>query len=136
VRIRRPGLEGAGERDAEDAQADFTVRNLVDAARVILREDARPSEPGPDRPGAGALPPAPPRAASRRREREEAEQPEETVSLVAVAGVAAQLLAPLALIAALWNMVTDSQSGHATFWALIALTLQAMALTYFVVRRR
>ncbi len=31
------GLEPAGD---EDAQADFTVRNLVDAARVVIRSDA------------------------------------------------------------------------------------------------
>jgi len=37
IRIRlRPGPSTAGEED-EDVQADFTVRNLVDAARIILR---------------------------------------------------------------------------------------------------
>ncbi len=36
VRIRHKGDEGPDED--EDVQADFTVRNLVDAARIILRE--------------------------------------------------------------------------------------------------
>jgi len=36
IRVRHKG-DGASEQD-EDVQADFTVRNLVDAARVILRE--------------------------------------------------------------------------------------------------
>jgi len=51
VRVRtRPGRHGApGELNDEDVQADFTVRNLVDAARVILRSvqrAAQPREPG------------------------------------------------------------------------------------------
>jgi D-glycero-D-manno-heptose 1,7-bisphosphate phosphatase len=38
IRVRHAaGTEAAVEQD-EDVQADFTVRNLVDAARVILRE--------------------------------------------------------------------------------------------------
>jgi D-glycero-D-manno-heptose 1,7-bisphosphate phosphatase len=57
IRVRLP--EHGGDRppaEDEDAQADFTVRNLVDASRIILREDtpredAKSAEPSP--PGGG-----------------------------------------------------------------------------------
>lgn len=59
VRVRvRPGHHATpGEEEAEDVQADFTVRNLVDAARVILRSPAA----APKTLGQGA-PPRPRRA--------------------------------------------------------------------------
>jgi D,D-heptose 1,7-bisphosphate phosphatase len=43
IRIRQPeAKKGAlSEEDSEEFQADYTVRNLVDAARVILRQTAR-----------------------------------------------------------------------------------------------
>jgi len=59
VRVRtRPAHHTApGEENDEDVQADYTVRNLVDAARVILRSPQK--KPSPPLPGAGA--PAAPR---------------------------------------------------------------------------
>ena len=59
VRVRsRPGHSAPGELDGEDVQADYTVRNLVDAARVILRSPT--DAPGPRSAGVpGTLKPAP-----------------------------------------------------------------------------
>jgi D,D-heptose 1,7-bisphosphate phosphatase len=42
VRVRVRGAQPVGEGAAEDVQADYTVRNLVDAARVVLRESLQP----------------------------------------------------------------------------------------------
>ena len=38
IRVRKPHETMPGEADQEGVQADFTVRNLVEAARVILRQ--------------------------------------------------------------------------------------------------
>ncbi len=38
IRLRTNTLLAAGEGEDEDSQADFTVRNLVEAAKIILRE--------------------------------------------------------------------------------------------------
>lgn len=58
IRLKSPGEDtshgGEGPGD-EDLQADFTVRNLVDASRVILREAGR----GPVQPAAAAEPAGP-----------------------------------------------------------------------------
>jgi D,D-heptose 1,7-bisphosphate phosphatase len=56
VRVRiRPSRATPGEEDDEDVQADYTVRNLVDAARVILRspQAAEQVRPAGERPAAG-----------------------------------------------------------------------------------
>ncbi len=59
VRVRtRPGRHAPpGEEEDEDVQADYTVRNLVDAARVILRspqQEARARRAAGEGPTAGA----------------------------------------------------------------------------------
>jgi D-glycero-D-manno-heptose 1,7-bisphosphate phosphatase len=44
VRVRLPEHPPlTGEQEDEDVEADFTVRNLVEAARIILREDGKPA---------------------------------------------------------------------------------------------
>jgi hypothetical protein len=60
IRLRPGASPVPGEVSQEDVQADFTVRNLVDAARLILRESSRvPIAP----PAVGAAPvPPPPQA--------------------------------------------------------------------------
>jgi D-glycero-D-manno-heptose 1,7-bisphosphate phosphatase len=129
VRIRSRPSHTPGEKDDEDVQADFNARNLVDAARVVLREDsvAAGASAAPARAGAPAQvpPPAPPPA----RERE-------PFRAATAAGVAAQVLAPVALVAALWSALSGGASQQAVLWALVALTLQVMALTFFITRPR
>jgi D-glycero-D-manno-heptose 1,7-bisphosphate phosphatase len=49
IRVRLPrDPERAGEGEDEDVQADFTVRNLVDAAKLIARESNGPGAAGAD----------------------------------------------------------------------------------------
>ncbi len=131
VRIRTRPSRTTGETGDENAQADFNVRNLVDAARLILREASRGlDEKEPER-----------RAAPAKSKEQRpvssvvGERRQEKVSPAGVAAIAAQVLAPLALAAALWSILVRAQSSQATFWALAALTLQVMALTFFVTRR-
>ena len=47
VRTRPPHHATPGELDDEDVQADYTVRNLVDAARVILRSPRQQAASAP-----------------------------------------------------------------------------------------
>ncbi len=56
IRVRKPHEAMPGEADQEGVQADFTVRNLVEAARVILRSS--PQHPDMTAPAgrAGAAP--------------------------------------------------------------------------------
>ncbi|MHC4982256.1 MAG: D-glycero-alpha-D-manno-heptose-1,7-bisphosphate 7-phosphatase [Planctomycetota bacterium] len=127
VRIR---LRGEGDSDEarpgnEDVQADFNARNLVDAAKLIVREDVRQPSQAAQVSGAETKP-EPPVAGKPRPQK---------VSAVGAAAVAAQLVAPLALVGAIWNLLSGAQSLQAVVWALLALTLQVMALTFFVTRR-
>jgi D-glycero-D-manno-heptose 1,7-bisphosphate phosphatase len=73
VRSRADHHATPGLANDEDVQADYTVRNLVDAARVILRAPRQPSTPAPGRAAtpsaqvgqgavASAKPPMPPLA--------------------------------------------------------------------------
>ncbi len=46
IRLRVQAMQVQGDGQDEDAQADFTVRNLVEAAKIILREpDVPPHRP-------------------------------------------------------------------------------------------
>ena len=129
IRIRLPGRLGAGPGQAadEDVQGDYSARNLVEAARLIIRVDS--TRPG-DKPA----------APQRRQEAEpaslEAPAADKTgPSAMELAAVAAQVLSVVALVAGLWNLFSGTASTQAVFWALAALTLQVMALTFFVTHR-
>jgi len=158
IRIRVQSLHLAGETEVEDVQADYTVRNLVDAARVILRAvpvaprppaETRPSVPAatvPERPApapaaAETTPaPEPPDDAQVRREilrhvRQLARvEHTDEFSFLKLAGGIAQMLALLALVIALYQMIVD-QISHGILWALISGVLQTLALTCFTVHR-
>jgi D-glycero-D-manno-heptose 1,7-bisphosphate phosphatase len=46
IRVRiRAAVPSQIDQEDEDVQADFTVRNLAEAARIILQRDQRPGEP-------------------------------------------------------------------------------------------
>jgi D,D-heptose 1,7-bisphosphate phosphatase len=47
VRLRHPGSDAGTSDQDENVQADFTVRNLVEAAKVIQRESANERKPQP-----------------------------------------------------------------------------------------
>lgn len=130
VRMRVPGREepGPGEAEDEAVHADFVARNLVEAARLIMRED---SQQPTDRPAAPAR-----RSPEESPAAEAGQAPREKVSAAGIAAVAAQMLAPVAVVAGLWSLLSAGQSARAAFWALTALTFQVMALTLFVTRRR
>ncbi len=147
IRIRSHTHKHPGEEHDEDIQADYTVRNLVDAARVVLRAPAeKPEGPAqqPETESATAMPgalEASPQidalsdAQVRReilrnvRQLARREHLEEFSVMRLVAGIV-QVLAALALLVTIWKMLSAAHPQAQT-WGLIAVTLQIMALTFF-----
>jgi len=168
IRVRIRTHYPPGEED-EDVQADFTVRNLVDAARVIMREAAEaepPSTPGmqpagvvaAEAPSAGGIAPPVQAAAPKpgapggaepmddsqvRREILQhvrhlvhMEAHEEFNVTKLIAGIV-QVLALLGLLIVFWKLLGGPERlAEATVWGLIAVTLQVMALTFFMMQRK
>jgi len=160
IRLLVPSHPAPGEEEADAVQADFTARNLVDAAKIILRESPR---------GAGQPPASETRrlvSSAMRRAAEENKadagdtgktqrprrqpatdrplrgralrrltqaQPEEFTVSKLIAGTV-QVLALLALLLVAWRWMTD-RLEQARLWAQIAMTLQVMALTFYMMHR-
>ena len=161
IRIRFGTAPIPGEAQDEDIQADFTVRNLVEAARIILRESVALRPPHGESGQPAGLPPPAVAATSQTpspaiqpsgdadglsdrqirlevlryiRQLARAEDHHEEFSLSKLIGGVVQVLAILALIIALWRMATDAL-GQAQLWATLGVALQAMALTFFTMHR-
>ena len=161
IRIRTSMLPVPGEAQDEDIQADFTVRNLVEAARIILREAGavRPPHGASGQPAGAPSPTAtapsqPPSPAIQPtddveglndrqirlevlryvRQLARAEGHHEEFSFSKLIGGVVQVLAILALIIALWRMATEA-GGQAQLWATLGVTLQVMALTFLTMHR-
>jgi len=138
----RTGATRAGDEDIdEDAQADFIVRNLPEAAKVILRQPPQTTSGRAPRPPEteGA---ASPESGDVRREilryvRHLARaDEEERFSFAKVVGAVAQALALLMLAGAIATVLSDRfPASDAELWALIALVFQVMALTFFTLAR-
>jgi len=172
VRIRQTVPPVPGEVHQEDVQADFTARNLVEAAKIILREsqvheqlspEAVPEPPtalrapgllaaaeaaAPGEPAEVHAPAKAARPAVRPRRGDESQTLQEILRYVRhlahanqeefsftklIAGIL-QVLAALALVLSFWRMAVD-HIEMAKLWALIAVVLQLMALTFFVMKR-
>jgi len=150
IRVRTPGAAGREDQD-EDVHADFTVRNLVDAARVIMREATRRREEapvaGPSRPsGASAratttaakltppeeaaepLSPVPPPA--------EVSPPGPPLSVLRVVAMAVQMLALAALAVAVVRFVRRQPMDETQLWATLAVMLQLLVLSLLHFSRR
>ncbi len=150
IRIHSRPTHQPGEGADEDVQADYTVRNLVDAARIILREGGQG--------GTGLKPVSTPAAAKPPAEAEEpddidamddrgiaretlrairrlASPPAEEFSPTKMIAGILQVLALMALAVVISKSADESQYPLATIWGLIALTLQVMALTFFSMRK-
>lgn len=158
IRLRSGALPVPGDVVQEDVQADFTARNLVEAARIILRESgygapaARAAAALPQTPTtqAGeeaeahahvpARPPPRPLAQEQicseilRHVKHLAQTKDEGFNVAKVLAGIVQVLALLALLLAMWRMATD-QLAQAALWAQIAAVLQIMALTFFIMRK-
>jgi D-glycero-D-manno-heptose 1,7-bisphosphate phosphatase len=190
IRIRS---SSKGPDETPGVQADFVVRNLVDAARIVMREVKKPSlaparatsdgsAPGqaPSRPERQDMnPPTPagsfsakspdapatkPRSENRRyappvedaQQRYENLPPEEQIANAILrqvretggyepveperfsfsklfAGVV-QVLAVGALLFVLSVVLTGGDASQAILWALIAIVLQIMALTFYIMK--
>jgi D-glycero-D-manno-heptose 1,7-bisphosphate phosphatase len=180
IRVRHPHAHHPGEAEDEAAQADFTVRNVVDAARVVMRESLRsPTAPpregggaGPEPVGASTMPtppPVPPPELPAPKEPERAEAKGETappdqgvrqlsdaevrreilryVRQLARAGAAeefsftklfagiVQVIAAIVLLNVVRYIITGAEASQAILWALVAVVLQVMALTLYIMQR-
>jgi len=154
IRIRLRSTHVHGEAEEEDVQADHTVRNLVDAARVILRAATAPRQ------GSGGVSAGPVESPAtsvgaaagaegegmddsavrqeilrhvRQLARHEAT---EEFSFLKLMGGITQMLAIVCLALTLFNMMKVQEHSQATLWALMAIVLQLMALTCFTVNRQ
>ena len=145
IRVRIPDAPPAvGQESDESVQADFSVRNLVEAARLIIRQaDAAPAP--------AAAPAASPRPNGREedlmhdsevrreilryvRHLARAGQHEE-FSFLKLAGGISQILALLALLNVFWRLLNEAPAQQTITWALIAVFLQTFALSLFVLHR-
>lgn len=152
VRVRVSDQNGNEE---EDAQADYTVRNLSEASRIILKEDYRDSGQTTSKPLPAIAPTveqpqnSQPQDAgeeiSDRRVRLEIlslvrqlvrRTHEEEFSFLKLAGGIAQMLALVVLVKAISTVVGPEPDWSAgTFWAVLTVALQVMALTLFTLKR-
>jgi D,D-heptose 1,7-bisphosphate phosphatase len=164
VRVRSSHETWYGEKGApdEDVQADFTVRNLVDAARIVLRERQGPIGAGGHVAGVdsvmalGALADAERAAASEHvtSNRDILQEILQNVRQIArrehqhefsmgkLAGGIIQALALVALVVGFIGFISvgDPTSNTPRFWnslawLSIATVLELMALTCFVLSR-
>lgn len=154
IRVRLPSQKGSPDGEDEDVQADFTVRNLVDASRVILRENSDPDGAGPAARGAPAgisaatsPTPTPPARPARiesmddgevlreilRRMRSADVKDEEFSFTKMLAGVLLTC-AGAALLAGLWNLL-QAERALATLWAALAAAGGVISLTLYTMRR-
>ncbi|MDY6914579.1 MAG: HAD family hydrolase [Planctomycetota bacterium] len=155
VRVRTPSEE-TGTVEDEAAQADHTVRNLVDAARVILREanrsadapaddDIETPEGGesvsqPDRPDESDKVASMDDTQVRREILRHVRQFSRTMhteefSLAKLFASILQVLVLLLLLVVFWKMLSDARIEVAILWALLAVVLQLMSLTFFTIHR-
>lgn len=158
VRVRSQGSHPVARKDEdgnEEFQADFSARNLVEAARVIKREStpATPAEaqgePVAAAPGAGAGVEGEKTPASNaeddttvRREilrhvRQLSRQGEhEEFSITNLLGGVAQVLVGLFLLLVFYKALGTGQVHQATLWATIAAVFQIMSLTFFTMSKK
>jgi len=157
VRVRTRSQPAGTQEEHEAVQADYTVRNLVDAAKVILRPAlaAGPAALADDETGvtgeelsaeaaAAAVPPAGTattddvdlhREILRHVRRPADAARGDRFSLTRLFGAIVQVLAILTLLLVFWTMLTDAPIQQAILWAMIAVMLQVMALTFFLMHR-
>ncbi len=156
IRIRTPGPDQS-RADDEDVQADYVVRNLVEAAKLILRapplaapvRDHTAQEPA-EQEGLLEIEPLAPapqegsgmsdrqvRLEILRHVRQFAQTSltdrEEFSITKLIAGIV-QVLALLSLLLVLISGVSGEVLS-AQLWALVAIALQVMALTFFMMQR-
>ncbi len=138
--------------DDENVQADYTVRNLVDAAKVILRSGPSKSAPARDATAASerekpaSEPSAPERtetALDDSKVRQEilryvrqlvASQQSEDFSFTKLIAGIIQMIALLPLAMTIYKAMTN-EVPVATMWGTITVAIQVMALTFFLMQR-
>ena len=134
IRLRTSGPQLPGEETDEDVQADFTVRNMVDAARIVLRKDVASSQPQAAASGAGVPTSSPQVQSQPVAVGASADVPRIKRGPVRSLGVLAQGLALGALVVAVVE-VHRGNYDRAIATGIISVAMQLMALTCFLLRR-
>jgi len=139
IRIKTSRTRPPGEAMNDDLQADYTVRTLPEAAKLILQ----PHPPQESvRSGLAALVEEGQTQADHDHEaineilehlRGTASGPTDLQRFAKKAALVAQVLVAPALLGAVVSLVWGQ--GTAAVWALVALTLQVMVLTFFTIYR-
>lgn len=139
IRLRTGRTRSPGEAMDDDLQADYAVRTLPEAAKLILQ----PHPPQESvRSGLAALVEEGQTQADQDHEaigeilehlRSAAAEPTGLHLFAKKAAMVAQVLVAPALIGAVVALAWGQ--GPAAVWALVALTLQVMALTFFTIYR-
>jgi hypothetical protein len=165
IRVRTAGeTSQTTDRDDEGIQADFTVRNLVEAARIIVREAGRTDTWEAAKPAAAIATsppessgPSPQPAPPASEEGDEVPMDDSRVrleilshvrrlvrsseleefSFLKLAGGIVQMLALLTLLIAVIYVLGTRPNRFvvSTFWAVMSVALQTMALTFFTIQR-
>lgn len=154
IRVRSAHAGGGGEDQDENVLADYAVRNLVDAAKIILREGSRRTAAAgrgiagartqvrdTDEASLPAESPVEPMDDSRVRQeilryvrQMVVDRQTEEFSFARLLAYVVQILVFLPLLMTLWRML-ENEIPAATLWGVVALVLQMMALTFFTIRR-
>jgi D,D-heptose 1,7-bisphosphate phosphatase len=144
------------EQEIQAAQADYTARNLVEAAKIVLQQDRQEAKP-PAAPGQ-AVPPS--LAKADQPERPAAAGPADRLddqafrrellgyvrqiaradghqefNLARLLGGIVQVLTLLGLVMTFWGII-DAQTSQALMWGQVTLIGQMLALTLFVLARQ
>lgn len=142
IRLRTAATRSGDEDVDEDAQADFTVRGLSEAAKVILRQPPQTTGSRPARLSEAEDVASPGNDDDVLREilryvrRLARADEEEQFSFANVVAIVAQALALLALAGTVAAVLSDRfPTSQAQLWALTALVFQVMALTFFTLAR-
>ena len=138
IRLRSGTEYSMREQDGENVQADFTIRNLSEAAKIILRQPPYFNQP--------TTPPAGNESNDSDtnqtcleilryvRQLARADQ-QDQFNFAKVIGTVAQVLALLALAGTIAAAMGQHPPENAHTWAMTAVMLQVMALTFFTLGR-
>jgi len=142
IRLKTHSTHQALDHEDEDIRADFTARNLVDAAKIIVHEPSDAHDLGMEHEAPAVAEGTAQADRSTQREilqivkslsadRESIEK----IGICHLLGMIAMLLSLMTLAMAIWLLLAR-RVDLATVWVLVAVVLQVMSLTFLLLRPR
>lgn len=140
IRLKIHSTHQTMEHEDEDISADFTARNLVDAAKIIVHEPSKAravSEASAEGAAGVALADKSTQLEILRIVKSLAQGRDgaEKIGICQLLGMIALLLSLMTLATAIYQLIVR-RVDLATVWALVAVVLQVMSLTFFLLRPR